>query len=405
MSELRGRVRAPFDAVAERFLSHFRAAGEIGAALCVWHRGEVVVDIQAGRLGPADPRPWQADTLVNVFSVTKGLMAALCLRLQEQGRLDLDEPLSATWSELRGPGREAITWRQVLNHRCGLVAVDEPLSLEQIEAWEPVERALLRARPGFPPGEAQAYHAVTFGMLLRAGLVRRFGRSVGALLREELLGPLGAEVELGLPPERDPRVATLVPLSPWRIPDQVLWPLLRGGSRESAFLRNVLLRPSSPGSRAVRQPKVLGGRALGNYNLPRVRRMELPWANAHASARGLARVYQALLDGRAADGSRLFSSQALGGLAEPQSWSSLDLTMRKPLGFCQGFMKEEPGVFSPGGRAFGHPGVGGCLGWADPEHELAIGYTMNRLRPQVRSPTARGLCAAIYAALGRRLDA
>lgn len=401
MVEVQGHVSERFQPVADRFAEHFRSAGEVGAALCVWHRGERVVDLWGGQLGEDDPRPWQADTLVNVFSVTKGLVAAVFLWLEDRGELDLDLPISEVWPELSGSDKERVTFRQVLNHTSGLVALDRPISLEDLIAWEPVERVMQAMVPAWEPGTAQGYHAITFGMLLRSAVQRLTGRSIGEILAAEIAGPLGADVYLGLPESLDERVATLATLPLIGVPRAILVPLVVGGSLESRFFRNVLLKPGSPGSRAVKHPKELGGFKLSNFNRPEIRRIELPWANAHASARGIATVYQALVAGGEHQGRRIWSTEACGRPHQPQSWSELDLTMRKPMGFSQGFLKEQGTLFSPSPGWFGHPGIGGSLGYADPDEEIAFGYVMNRLRPQVRSPTALALSRAVYACLGK----
>lgn len=405
MVEVHGHVAERFAPVRDRFQAHFQTHGEVGASLCVWHRGEVAVDLWGGQLGRDDPRPWQADTLVNVFSVTKGLVAAVCLLLEDRGELDLDAPLTQYWPEMGGHGRDGITVRQVLNHTSGLVALDQPVTIEDLQAWAPVERVLQAMIPAWEPGSAQGYHAITFGLLLRGVVERAVGRSLGELLAAEIATPLGADVYLGLPPALDERVATLVTLPPLHVPRALLLPMIAGGSLESRFFRNVLLRPGSPGSRAVRHPRELGGLKLSNFNQERVRRLELPWANGHASARGLATVYQAMVAGGSLGGRRIWSEQACERPHTAQSWSELDVTMRKPMGFSQGFIKEQSSLFSPSAGWFGHPGIGGSLGYADPDEDLAFGYVMNKLRPQVRSPTALALSREVYACLGRPVQA
>jgi CubicO group peptidase (beta-lactamase class C family) len=405
MVEVHGFAADRFAPVADRFREHFATAGEVGASVCVWHQGEVVVDLWGGTMGADDPRPWQADTLVNVFSVTKGMVAAAVLWLEDQGLLDLDAPLVSVWPELAGGGRDRVTFRQVLNHTSGLVALDAPLRLDDVLAWAPVEAVLRAMTPAWEPGTAQGYHAITFGLLLRATVERAVGRSLGDILAREIAGPLGADVYIGLPEALDGRVATLVTLPLMGVPSSILVPMIVGGSLEAAFFRNVLLRPGSPGSRAVKHPRELGGFNLSNFNRPEVRRAELPWANGHASARGIARMYQALVAGGTLDGARIWSADACARPRARQSWSELDLTMRKPMGFSQGFLKEQPTMFSPSPGWFGHPGIGGSLGFADPDEGVAFGYTMNKLRPQVRSPTALALSRAVYACIGRPVAA
>ena len=400
--DVHGHVAERFARVGERFSNHFETAGEVGASLCIWYQGEQVVDLWGGRRAEErNSADWDAETLVNVFSVTKGLVATVCLWLEDQGMLDLNAPIAEVWPEFTARDKGKVTWSQVLNHTSGVVAIDEPISLKDLEAWTPVERALEVQAPLWEPGTAQGYHAVTFGLILRAAVQRLTGRSVGDLLASEIAGPLGADVYVGLPEALDGRVATLVPPRGLGAVKAIAKPLLKGGSMESQFVRNVFLRPNSPGARAVRNPRVLGGKKLANYNLPRVRRMQLPWANGHATARGLARVYQALVQGGELDGSKILSPATCRRPAKFQTWSELDLTMRKPMGFSQGFLKEQPTLFSPSPGWFGHTGTGGSLGYADPDEGIAFAYVMNKLRPQVRSPTALALSRELYACIGK----
>ena len=161
----------------------------------------------------------------------------------------------------------------------------------------------------------------------------------------------------------------------------------------------MILRPRGDAARAVANPASLGVRGFQNYNLNAVRQAVLPWTNVNASARGLARMYAPLAGSGEAFGVRVMQAEAAARPITVQSWSECDRVMRKPLGFSQGFIKEQPGVFSPTTHFFGHPGTGGCLGFADPHAGISVGYVMNRMRSHVRSPTAMALTHAIYAAI------
>jgi CubicO group peptidase (beta-lactamase class C family) len=395
-------VSPGFERVRRAFEENFERHGEVGAALCVRREGRVVVDLWGGSADPAAGRAWEADTLTNSFSCTKGLVAACFLRLAAQGRFDYDAPLARYWPELaapaRGPGahaaweeaRATLTGRHLLNHRAGLLGVRAPLTLDDLE-----DRALLSARLAaeplaWRPGDAQGYHAVTFGLYAGELFWRVAGESVGAFLRRELAEPLGADVHLGLPAALDARCAPIIPGGARDLLCGILPSLLRG-TTEGRFFRGVLR--GGDAARAFGQPAALGARGLHNFNTPRVRRLELPWANAAASGRGLATFYAGLLEGRVAP------LAALAPLRARQSWSERDRVVGKPMGFTQGFLKEGAGVFSPNEASFGHSGAGGALGWCDPDAGLAIGYVMNRMGYHVRSPRALRLCDAIYACL------
>ena len=399
MVEIHGEVSPGFEPVADVFARHFESAGEVGASLCVYRGDEVVVDLWGGVADPERGVVWTADTLVNVFSVSKGLVALALLRLEDRGELDLDVVVADVWPEFAQAGKASITLRQILNHTSGVVAVDQPLSLADVLAWEPVERAVAAQAPLWEPGTDQGYHMVTWGLLVRAVVPRLVGRSIGELLRDEVAVPLDADVHLGLPDPEHERVASLQSFSGAKTALILGKGMVRRGM-DGRFFRNTLLRRSSPGARAAANPRELGVFGLKNFETPEVRRAELPWANVHATARGIARAYAPAASGGTGLGVEWVSAEAAARPVTAQSWSECDQTIRKPLGFSQGFVKEEPGVFSPNRAWFGHPGTGGHLGFADPEAGISLGYTMNRLRPNVRSPTARALSRAVYDCLG-----
>lgn len=399
---IHGQVAAGFEPVRAVFEQNFRDAGEVGASICVYRGDEPVVDLWGGVADLKTGAAWRADTLVNTFSVTKGAVAHAMLRLEDRGEVDLDEPVSKHWPEFAAAGKATITLRQILNHTCGVIAIDRPLSLADVLAWEPVEAAIIAQRPLWEPGSNQGYHAVTWGMLLRAIVPKMIGRSVGEALAE-IATPLGADAFVGLPKERLAQCAPLVTLPKVRGVAGVVGAMMRNGI-DGRFFRSTLLRPSSPGARAVANPKALGALGFSNYDLPEVRFAELPWANLHASARGLARLYAPLAADGAAFGVRTVSVEAAARPRAHQTWSDVDETLRKPLGFAQGFLKEESTMFSPNPGWMGHSGTGGSLGYADPDAGISFGYTMNRLRGNLRSPTALALSRVVYACLGTPVE-
>lgn len=399
MAEIHGTVAPGFEHVRDVFAGHFETHDEVGASVCV-HRGEeVLVDLWGGLADPEQGTAWEADTLVNVYSVTKGVVAIALLALEDRGQLDLDVPVVDVWPEFGQAGKTGITFRQILNHRSGVVAVDRPLTLMDVLDWGPVEDALCAQEPLWEPDTDQGYHMVTWGLLVRAIVPRLVGCSVGELVRREVAEPLGADVQLGLPRSEHGRVARLQTSSGLAAVRTLGLGMLRGGL-DGRFFREVLLKPRSVASRAAANPRELGGLNLLNWELPEVREAELPWANLHASARGLARAYAPLAGDGSVGDLRLVSPEAAARPRTPQSWTERDRTMCKPLGFAQGFLKEEGDMFSPNPAWFGHPGTGGHLGYADPSVGISFGYVMNRLRPNVRSPTARALSAAVYDCLG-----
>jgi CubicO group peptidase (beta-lactamase class C family) len=389
MFTVHGSVKPGFEAVESAFRENFERRGEVGAAACAWHAGEKVVDLWGGLADRESRRAWTQDTLVVAFSATKGLVALCLLMLADRGKLDYDRRVADYWPEFAARGKESITVRELLNHRAGLSAVDQPLTLS---GWcDPAQLGPVLAgqRPHWRPGSHQGYGAVSTAAYAAELFRRVAGRSVGQFLATEVAGQLDADVYIGLPPELEDRVATLYP-SHLNARLRLLPEAVTGRTVEGRLIRSLLRRRSLP-RRAFSNPN-LGRGALGVFNDPATHRLEIPWGGGIASARGLARVYAAL----AGDDTELCRRESIEPLMRRQSWSERDQVLLKPLGFSQGFVKEERHVFSPGEEAFGHSGMGGSLGLADPARELSFAYVMNRMDVRVRSPRCLALCHALY---------
>ena len=384
-----------FREVAERFGAHLAAGEEIGAALAVFHRGRLVVDLYGGLADVERGTPWRHDTRLVVFSVTKGFAAMALNLLSERGRLDWDAPVEAYWPGFARRGKEGMTLRTLFGHRGGLAYLDAKLRLD--ECFERTPRLIdaLEAQRPFSPAR-QAYHAITYGLYAREVFERVAGERMGAFLRRELFDPLGSDVHLGAPAALDDRVAALYPPETGaRVARSLAAALLRPSSTEARVTRDVLTR-ASIARRAFANPRN-GARGLLAYNDAPARRAELPWASATASALGIARAYLPYSVGGVVDGKRLVGAETIDTLTRRDGWSDRDAVLQKPLGWNRGFLKEQEGVFGPSREAFGHPGMGGALGWCDPRAGLAIGYVMNRMDWRVRSPRAVALCGEIYA--------
>jgi CubicO group peptidase (beta-lactamase class C family) len=394
MLSVHGAVRPGFEPVEAAFRENFERRGEVGAAFCAWHAGEIVVDLWGGLADRETDEPWDEDTLTVVFSATKGLVALCLLMLADRGKLDYDRPVADYWPEFAARGKENITVRALLNHRAGLSVVDEPHSLA---AWcDPAQigSTLSGQRPHWPPDRDQGYGAVATAAYAAELFRRVSGRSVGSFFADEVARPLDAEVHIGIPEDLESRVATLYPARFGWSDVAMLTEVLTGRTTEGRLGRAFLNRRSLP-RRAFSNPK-LGRRGVQLFNEAAVHRLEIPWAGGIASARGLAKVYAALAGGGTLEGTRLCQPEAIEPLKQRQSWSERDRVLLKPLGFSQGFVKEECHVFSPEEQAFGHSGMGGSLGLADPDRKLAFAYVMNGMDIRVRSPRCLALCHAVY---------
>lgn len=402
LPQINGSAHPKFEKVSQVFFENFSLRGEVGASLCVYHRGERVIDLWGGSVDLKGEIPWTADDLVTVFSVTKGIVATAFLMLVDQGIISYDDPIAHYWPKLTSNEAEIkfrheranLTIADLLNHRSGLLGLRTELSLDTLEnEAELLER--LESEPlHWMPGSKQGYHGITFGLYAGALYKKITGKSIGEALREEIKREESFDLYLGLNTDERQRLSTrLRSIYPNQLSDVlggIVPNMLFSKSREGRFFRSALNRGSST-ALAFGQPFALGAKGLHNFNTDRVRALELPWANAQGSARGVATLYKKLLTP-----GDLVKRTTLDWVIPRRSWTELDEVIRKPMGYSFGFVKEELGIFSPHPEAFGHPGAGGALGYADPTHQLCIGYVMNRMGYHVRSPRALALCKAIY---------
>jgi len=384
-----------FHPVAFQFAKHLLDGDEIGASFAVYHRGRLVVDLAGGLADTDTKRPFQRDTRLVVFSVTKGFAAMALNLLADRGLLEWDAPVSKYWPEFAKNGKAQITLRTLFSHNAGLAAIDTRLTIEEcLYQSERFRRALEDQTPQSPA--IQAYHAITFGMLAREVFERIASESMGTFLRRELFEPLGSDVHLGTPAELDHLFATLYPPSPrTRLKNGLFAAIFQGSSTDGRMARSVLGGESL--TRKAFQNPSMGPRGILAFNDIPVRRAELPWASATASANGVARAYLPFALGGSFEGRRYLRQETLDPLSARDGWSDRDGVLQKPLGWNRGFLKEDDNVFGPNREAFGHAGMGGALGWCDPKAEITIGYVMNRMDWRVRSPRALALTKALYA--------
>ena len=373
-----------FAAVREAFAANFADRGETGAAACLALHGTVVADLWGGRAGPGPGQPWQHDTLVNVFSVGKGLIAACTARLIGERRLDPDTPVARYWPEFGAAGKEAVTLRQLLSHQAGLPALRDPLPDGSMLDWAVMSSALAAEPPWWPPGSGHGYHVNTFGFLAGEVIRRVTGTTVGTVLREQIAGPLGADVHIGLPAAQHGRVAEF----DWPVPSAPAAAPWHRGPPPTAAQRQMI-------ANAYANPADLSG--LGVVNTAAWRAAEVPSANAHATAAGVARVYAALAGGGAVDGVRVVDSAALADAVAEQVYG-VDLVLRRPSRFGLGFQLTQPErPLGSGQRAFGHFGAGGSVGLCDPDAGVAFGYVTSLMGPRWQNPRNRALIDAVFA--------
>jgi CubicO group peptidase (beta-lactamase class C family) len=393
-----GWVAPGFEAVRHAFQDNFDAGREVGAAFAAYHRGEKVVDLWGGIADRTTGRPWTEDSLVLVYSTTKGITAMCAHRLAQQGRLDVDAPVATYWPEFAQAGKDETTVADLLSHRAGLAWVDGTMSFEDMLAWDPVIAALEHQAPSWPPGTAHGYHATTYGWLVGEVVRRITGMSLGTFLRHEITGPLDADFYIGLPAPEEPRVARLVSflegLTAGRLTAAVEEAAAATGTDAGAEpdLGPVDLAAIDPSYLAEDGPlfKALGapGGALSGpdiWDSPRLHQAEIPAANGICDARSLARLYSACVSEvpRGSDaGFRILSPEQVERAVRQQTQGPDVVLMGLDIQWGLGFnvnrgLIEAAGLGGP--RSFGHFGAGGSAGWADPDAELAMGYVMNKM--------------------------
>ena len=376
-----GRCEPAYDVVRRAFVENFGERGEHGAAVCLVVDHRVVCDLWGGWRDADRTVPWGPDTLVNVFSVGKGIAAACVARLVGLGLLDPAAPVVTYWPEFGASGKRAVTVAEVLSHQAGLPAVGPRLAPGAMLDHDVMAAALAAQPPWWPPGTAHGYHVNTWGFLVGEIVRRVTGRTLGGVLRDDVAGPLGADVHLGLPDDEHGRVAEF--LWPFDPPPEQEPDGLRDGPSADLMQHNTYWNPA-------------GLSGAGVVNKAGWRRAEIPSTNTHASARGVARVYELLAGGGVLDGRRVVDAAALTSATRPVVDGD-DLVLGRPSRFGLGFQLPQPErPLGPNPGAFGHFGAGGSLGFCDPEAGVAFGYVMNRLGPRWQNPLNRALLDAIY---------
>ncbi len=373
-----GFVAEGFEPVRAAFEKNFAKHGEVGAAVHVTLDGKPVVDLWGGAADAAGTRAWSADSIVNVWSTTKGVLALAMHMLTDRGLLDFDTPVAHYWPEFARHGKEAVLVRHLLTHTSGLPAPSIKVPDEAVYEWDTMIHALEESTLFWEPGTKCGYHAATFGWLNGEVLRRITGVSVGEFIRKQIAAPLNADVFICLSEQEQMRAADTIP--PSRFGNFIFQTMLSlGGQAKSMAFRN----PPRP-------PKMV--------NTRRWREAEIPSSNGHASARGLARVYTPLALGGKVGEVRLLSETSVERASREQIHAKdvvTGTTERRTLGFM--LPSTELGDPRPL-TAFGHPGMGGSLGFADPQKRLAFGYVMNKMIIGL-DPRYANLCRALYSCL------
>lgn len=368
------RTLAPgFEALREQFASHFERTDEfceLGAALAVYQHGRKVVDLHGGFLDLDRKHPWTEHSVTNIWSASKGVMALAIAQLVDRGLLDYREPVATWWPEFAQAGKGSITLEQVVSHRAGLNGFSAPTTTDDLFDWNLIVERLAQQAPLWSPGSTASYHGMTFGWLTGELIRRVTGMMPRDYIREAIAGPLGADLSLGIPEERQTDVATIVPPLPDKNPVAL-----------NAIAQYTVANPVPDAT---------------NANRPEWRQAQIPAVNIHCTADGLARMYGALANGGVIDGQRLLSVEGLSALTRPRG-NAFD-EMLGPRQWAAGVALNTNDLYGDSPNAFGHSGWGGSFAYADPDRGIGIAYIVNRMGSALNGdPRARAIIAALSA--------
>jgi CubicO group peptidase (beta-lactamase class C family) len=360
-----GQLRQRLEPV---FQENFEKLGELGAAVSVWQNGRPIVDLYGGFRDARREKPWTADTLVLVWSATKGIGSACLLHVLQEHRIELDRRVAEFWPEFAQAGKEDITLAQLLSHQTGLCALGRRVDILDYAA---VIQALEAQTPLWPPGTAHGYHARTFGFLLDE-LVRRIaGKTLPDYWQEVFARPLNLDLWIGLPEKENPRVATIYAAKSGKPPEP------------KQFYVD-LATPGTLARKAFTSPH--GSHVVSAMNNPPIRAKPIVSFGGIGSAASLAKFYSMLANGGNFDRQTFFSKRTIAWMTTTLV-DGVDRVFQIPTAFSAGFMKDSRKtarrIFGPSRSAFGHPGAGGSHAFADPENKLSFAYVMNRMEQKV----------------------
>jgi len=350
------------------FEENFQKLGELGAAVSIWQNGKAIVDLNRGFKDARREYPWVSDTLVLIWSATKGLGSACVLHVLQEHKIDIERRVAEFWPEFAQAGKENITLAQLLSHQAGLAALDRKTDVLD---YPSVIAALEEQKPLWPPGTAHGYHARTFGYLLDE-LVRRITRqSLSEYWRKTFAGPLNLDLWIGLPEKENPRVATI-------------YAAKAGNPPQPKQFYVDLVSPGTLARKTFTSPH--GLHAISAMNNPTIRAEPIVSFGGIGSANSLAKFYAMLANGGEIDGRTFFSEKTMSWMKTTLP-DGIDRVFQIPTAFSAGFMKDATSsmrrIFGRSTSSFGHPGAGGSHAFADPENKISFAYVMNQMEQSV----------------------
>ncbi len=391
-----GRYDPRFEKVAEEFVRNFEQRGEVGASVCLNVEGQKVVDMWGGMRDPETGDAWQEDTLSIVFSCTKAATALCAHMLIERGLLDPHAKVTDYWPEFGQNGKENITVLMMLNHSSALPALREPVKPGGYNDWDYMVERLAAEQPFWEPGTRNGYHMISYGWTV-GELVRRVsGKSLGAFFKDEVADPLGIDFWIGLPEDKEPRVAKMIPFAP------------DASAVPTDFLKALMSDPTS-----IQYLSFLnsGGHQVDSRE---AHAAEIGGGGGIANARALAGMFNPLANDGKAGSVELLSGDTIQRISAVSMATQCDATLLIPTRFAQGFMVSMDNRARPTGDqetallgrdAFGHVGAGGSIGFADPECRLGFGYSMTQMGAGLMlNERGQSVVDAAYKSLGYRTN-
>jgi len=393
---IRGSYDPRFENVAAEFIRNFEQRGEIGASVCLNVEGESSLDLWGGIRDPKTGDLWQEDTLSLVFSCTKAATALCAHMLIERGQLDLNAKVADYWPEFGQNGKEDITVLMMLNHSSALPALREPVKAGGYNDWDYMVARLAAEEPFWEPGTRNGYHMITYGWTVGELVRRASGKSLGTFFKDEVADPLGIDFWIGLPEDKEPRVASMIP-----------------------FAYDPEIRPTDFLSALMSEPKSIQHLSFLNNGGHQVdsreaHAAEIGGGGGIANARALAGMFRPLANGGKAGSVELLSTDTIKRMSAVSMATQRDATLLMPTRFAQGFMLSmdnrkllngDQETVLMGRDAFGHVGAGGSIGFADPECHLAFGYSMSQMGTGLMlNERGQSVVDAAYKSLGYRTN-
>ncbi len=384
------------------FEKNIKNGFELGCAVSVELRGKKIIDLWGGYTDQAKTTLWEENTIINVFSTTKGIAAICLLQLVEKGLLDLDEPVATYWPEFSENAKENIPVRYLFCHKSGLCGIKTPLKTGAFTDWNLICSELAKQSTFWEPGTAHGYHGLTYGYLIGELLRRIDGRSIGTYFREEIADPLELDFWIGLPASEFHRVSDIYPAKPGFV--EKLLPIL--AKLPKSFFPNRLQilfdfnDTSTPIGAAFNNPRISNDEIF-EANTTAWRQAEIPAANGHGSARSIAKLYGILANGGTRNEVHVLNPETIEMGRTTQS-EGKDLVLgnmhtRFGLGFMLGTKDVSMG---PNINSFGHGGAGGSLGFADPDNHISLGFVMNQMHRGITAwKTATEVADSVYKTL------